>query len=350
MQIFNKFKNTRGFISGWERMIRFRDMITSEAQRRARIITFWQKHGFEAVHEAFSVSRATLFRWQRALKEAGGRLEALNKTSTAPRRRRQRVISPAIEDFILKERRYDPKLSKDKLAVLMRQDGLACLSASTVGRLLSDLKKQGKLPDGKRIYLSGRTGRLIERRPRSPVKRLRSKNHAGGLVKADTLVRFTNGIKRYIITAIDRESKFAFACGYRSRSSKAAVDFMEKFIKVAPVSVSHIQTDNGSEFANHFDVFLETNGLVHFHAYPRSPKMQSEIERFNRTLHEAFAVRHRESLAYDLEVFNEKLMDWLLWYNARRPHWSLGLISPLRYICNQLPVAGSQMWWTDTRP
>lgn len=349
MRIFNKFKNTKGFISDWERMIRFRYMITPTAERRAKILTFWKKHGYTAVHEAFSVSRATLFRWQKRLKEADGKLETLNKISTSPKRRRQRWVSPAIEAFILKEREYDPKLSKDKLAVLMKQDGLSFLSASTVGRMLSDLKKQGKLPNRKFLYLSGRTGRMIERKPKQLRKKLRSKNHTGGLVKADTIVRFTNGIKRYIVTAIDRTSKFAFAYAYHSHSSKGAADFMEKFIQVAPVSVSHIQTDNGSEFADHFDVFLEDSGIVHFHAYPRSPKMQSEIERFNRTLHEAFVSRNRQLLAYDIDAFNEKLIDWLLWYNTRRPHWSLGLISPLRYICNQLPATESQMWWTDTR-
>lgn len=347
MHIFNKFKDTKGFISDWERMIRFRDMITPEAQRRAKILTFWKNYGYEAAKEAFSVSRAALFRWQKALKESGGKLEALNKISTAPKRRRKRTIPPLVEEFILKEREYDPKLSKDKLAVLMKQDSLAFLSTSTVGRMLSDLKKQGKLPDPKRIHLSGRTGRLIERKPCQRRVKLRSKNHEGGLVKADTMVRFTNGIKRYVVTAIDCESKFGFAYAYVSHSSKATSDFMERFTKVSPVPVSHVQTDNGSEFADHFDVFLEDSGIVHFHAYPRSPKMQSEVERFNRTLYEAFVSRNRQLLAYDIEAFNEKLMDWLLWYNTRRPHWSLGLISPLRYICNQLPVMESQMWWTD---
>jgi len=42
-------------------------------------------------------------------------------------------------------------------------------------------------------------------------------------------------------------------------------------------------------------------------------------------------------------------MEWLLWYNSRRPHWTLGLVSPLRYICNRLPEK-SHMWWTDAHP
>jgi transposase InsO family protein len=76
--------------------------------------------------------------------------------------------------------------------------------------------------------------------------------------------------------------------------------------------------------------------------------MNAEIERFNRTIVEAFVNRNRQLLAYDLEAFNRKMMDWLVWYNTRRPHWSLGLISPLRYICGQLPTLESQKCWTDT--
>jgi len=123
---------------------------------------------------------------------------------------------------------------------------------------------------------------------------------------------------------------------------------MKKFKTVAPISLTHVQSDNGSEFADHFDVFLEKNGIVHFHSYPRCPKMNTEIERFNRNISEAFISRNRMLLAYDIEAFNQKLIDWLLWYNTRRPHWSLGLVSPLRYIVSKLSDKESHMCWTDT--
>jgi len=345
MRIFNKFRGTKGFISTWERVIRFRYMITEEAKERCRILAFWEEYGDEATKKAFGTSRATLFRWQKELSAAHGKLEALNKKSTAPRRRRKRIIPPSIETLILKERAYDPRISKDKLSVLMREDGIACLSASTVGRMLSDLKKQGKLPDRKKFSYYADSDTWREKTTIKHTK-LRSKGHTGGLVKADSIIRFQDGIKRYIVTALDCESKFAFAYAYRSHSSAGAAHFMEKFKHVSPIPVTHVQTDNGSEFANHFDLFLEENGIVHFHTYPRSPKMNAEIERFNRTLSDAFISRNHSLLAHDIEAFNEKLIDWLLWYNSRRPHWSLELVSPLRYICNQLPEK-SHMWWTD---
>ena len=348
MQIHSKLTGTKGLVAAYDAALRFRDMITRKAEERARILAFWRKHGDAATKEAFTVSRPTLFRWQKLLDDGGGKLEALVPKSTAPKQTRKRIIPEPVKQLILKERAFE-RIGKEKLAVLLKDDGVAALSASTVGRMLGDMKKAGRLPNPQRLSLSGKTGNLILKKPKQYQKKLRSKGHEGQLAKADTIVRFTNGIKRYIVTAIDLESEFAFAYGYTSHSSKAAADFMRTFKAVAPISLTHVQTDNGSEFADHFEAFCDDEGIVHFHAYPRSPKMNAEIERFNRTVSEAFIQKHRRLLAYDLPSFNRELMDWLLWYNTRRPHWSIGLLSPLRYIVNKLSVAESQMCWTSTK-
>ena len=349
MRQFNKLKDTKGFITIWERVIRFKYMITKEAKERCRILAFWERHGNEVTTEAFKVSRATLFRWQQALQKGDGKLEALNKKSTAPKNKRKRVIPKVVEDFILKEREFDPHLSKDKLSVLIMEDKVANLSPSTVGRMLDDLKKDRKLSQTTKLSYHAKTD-TFHVKLKIKRKKLRSKGHEGGLVKADSIVRFHNGVRRYILTAIDKEAKFAFALAYKNHSSDGATDFMQKFKYVAPVSLTYVQTDNGSEFAKHFDIFLEKNNIVHFHTYPRCPKQNSEIERFNRTISEAFISRNLYLLAYDIDAFNVKLMEWLLWYNTRRPHWSLGLISPLRYIVSTLSVEKSQMCWTNTFP
>lgn len=136
---------------------------------------------------------------------------------------------------------------QEKLARLLKDDDIATLSASTVGRMLHDLKKRGGLTNPVKLSLNGRTGNLIEQKPRKYRSKLRSKGYEGQLVKADTIVRFTSGIKRYILTGIDCETEFAFAYGYTSHASKHAADFMRTFKEVAPLSLTHIQTDNGSE-------------------------------------------------------------------------------------------------------
>jgi transposase InsO family protein len=348
MRIRNTVAGTKGFVVAWERLIRFKYMISEKAKKRVKILVFWEKYGDDAVHDAYGVSRATLYRWQKALHDCGGKLEGLNPTSTAPRRRRQRTIPDAVRAFILRERTYDPHIGKEKLAILMKEDGVANLSPSTVGRILADMKKRGELPNRTKYSYYAKTGTWREQTVQRRTK-LRSKVHEGTLTKADTVVRFHDGIKRYIVTALDTGGKFAFAYAYKNHSSIATTHFMDQYRYVTPVPVSHVQTDNGSEFEKHFHLYLGTHDIVHFNTYPRSPKQNAEIERFNRTLSEAFISQNRALLAYDIDTFNEKLMDWLLWYNTRRPHWSLGLISPLRYYCDQLKARESQMLWTNTK-
>ncbi len=332
----------------WERGLRLGHMRDKEeVERRVKILGFWEEYGLAATKRAFSVSRATLYRWHRELHHSGGKIDSLDPKSTAPKKRRRRVIPQPVIDCILRERAFDPHLGKDKLSVLLKEDGVANLSPSTVGRMLADLKKQGILPDPRPLSFNGRTGRHHEKH-RSYKRKIRSRNHTGHLVKADTVVRFVDGTKRYILTAIDVESKFAFAYGSTSHNSKTAAEFMQIFTAVAPLQLTHVQTDNGSEFAHHFEAALDDAGIVHFHSYPRSPQQNAEIERFNRTLSEAFIQYHRHLLAYNLPEFNRQLMEWLLWYNTRRPHQTLGQVPPLRYIVSKLPELESHMCWTST--
>jgi transposase InsO family protein len=69
----------------------------------------------------------------------------------------------------------------------------------------------------------------------------------------------------------------------------------------------------------------------HWHTYPKTPKMNAHCERFNRTLQDELV----DDNLYDLEdtdEFNDKMSDYLFWYNAKRPHYALGQISPIEYI------------------
>ena len=345
MRQFNVFRGTSGWLSMWERTIRFRSMRNKqEVERRVKILDFWKKHGEKATKDAFGVSRRTLYRWQSTLDQAQGKLDSLDSKSRAPRGRRKRMILPDVESFIIRERETHPRLGKKKLRVLLEEAGFK-LSESYVGRVVGDLKTRGLLSEHRKLSFQGKTGNLTE----TPVfkrKKLRRRIKRG--MELDTIVRFMDGIKRYILTAIDVERKFAFAGAYTSHSSASAADFLRRVLEVCPFPIDELQTDNGSEFAKHFEEACSTIGLTHFHTYPRSPKMNAHIERFNRTLSEDFIMLNRPLLRDNVSAFNLKLVDWLLWYNTKRPHESLGLVSPLRYIVSTLTAQECQMWWTRT--
>ena len=200
--------------------------------------------------------------------------------------------------------------------------------------------------------VNGKTGNLMVRKPKKKRKKVRRKDYipekAGDLVQIDTVVKFINGVRRFIITAIDVESDFAFAFAYKNLSSASATDFMQKLEEVAPFVITHVQTDNGFEFERYFRDYLEKKSIIHFHNYPNCPKMNCYVERFNRTIQEQFVDWHLFTLRGNLDAFNRDLIDWLLWYNTKRPHESLGMVSPLRYIVMTLPTEKSHMWWTRT--
>lgn len=312
-----------------------------EAERRLRILIFWEKHGDEATKEAFDVSRRTLYRWQEALRKEAGKLNGLDKKSTAPKKRNTRRITAELEVKIINLRSQHHRLGKKKIATLCR------IAESKAGRILSDLKKRGLLKQYKKMSLYARSGKLHENNRRIHMKKIRRPKEKRGL-EIDTIVRFIGGTKRYIYTAINLAERFAFAGAYMNHSSASARDFLLKLIEVAPFRITEIQTDNGSEFAHLFhDACVDLN-ICHYHSYPRCPKMNGTVERFNRTLSEDFLQHHLSLLRDDLHQFNEDLIGWLLWYNSERPHESLGMLSPLQYYVRTLSVQECQMWWTRT--
>jgi putative transposase len=96
-----------------------------------------------------------------------------------------------------------------------------------------------------------------------------------------------------------------------------------------------VQTDNGSEFLPEFNEYLNKRNIKHNFIYPRCPRINGFIERSKnllkksadykgvRTLQEEFIDLRLNLLLEDIDEFNRKLMDNLVWYNTERPHESL---------------------------
>jgi len=114
-------------------------------------------------------------------------------------------------------------------------------------------------------------------------------------------------------------------------STKQAMEVFRKFQQINPTHVHTVQTDNGSEFLAGFHEYVEKTAIRHQFIYPHMPKVNSFIERFNRTIREEFILRSDE-LCYDLDVFKANLVHYLSWFNTDRPHGSPGYMSPLAFI------------------
>jgi transposase InsO family protein len=328
-----------------------------DIEKRIKVIEFFDRWGAEATKEAYNKSRATIYLWKHKLKQSGGKLSSLATGNKAPVHRRKRKPHPFIENFIVGYRTSHPGVDKTTIAPVLAKAclkaGVKPVSESTIGRIIHDLKEFGRLPRWNRITLKGDSGNLLVREHRPERKKARRKNYnpekPGDLVQVDTVSIFTTGVKRYLYTALDIKTRFAFAYIYKSHTSTNGADFLSKFLQVAPFHTKRIQTDNGSEFAKHFEDTCREKKLTHFYTYPKHPQSNGHLERFNRTIQEQFAEWHMDALD-EPEVFNQPLMDYLIWYNTEKPHRSIGKIPPLRYYLDNFitPPQKSNMLWTLT--
>ncbi len=350
--------------NGYSRFMQYFNEIADHPQRRAieqrvEIIKFFDDYGEDATRRAFGKSRSTIYLWKQKLKKSNGKLSALAPGNRTPIHKRHRTVHPFIERFIIEYRAAHPGADKititPALAAACICNGVKPVSESTIGRIIHDLKVKRKLPSSNKITINGRTGKLLVREQKPKKRRLRRKDFVpqspGDLVQMDTVAVFVAGLKRYIFTALDVHTRFAFAYTYTSNSSAKGNDFIGKFLKVAPFAIRNVQTDNGSEFTKHFDQYCQEHALTHFFNYPKHPQSNGYLERFNRTIQEQFVYLYQNYLD-DLPVFNIKLMDYLIWYNTVRPHRGIGKLPPLTYYVNNFVnnLQKSNMLWTLTTP
>ena len=348
MHIIRTWYGVRGSGQLTAYALRWGSMLTETAQRRVRILAFWAKHGTEATTEAFGISRSTLYGWQATVKKGNGVLEVLNPHSRAPQHRRHRLWPAPVITEIRRLRQTHPNLGKDKLhpelLAFCQQTGQKCPSIATVGRLIADAPDKMRLVPQKVRH----NGTIV---PRQRKKKLRKPKgfvaqRPGACLAFDTIERVRNGCRRYVITNLDCFDRFALALGTPSHASTPPTALLFATQACYPDPLSASLTDNGSEFQKCFDAALRVAGIPHWHTFPRTPRMNAHVERFNRTIQEEFIDHHERLLFTDLPEFNRLLAEYLIWYNTVRPHQALGNQSPLNYRLLHQPE--SRMWWART--
>ena len=307
----------------------------NEQKRREYILAFWKEHGPAATKDAFNVCERTLYRWQNDPVPKS----RIHRTGYA-----KRQINPVLASEILNLRSLHPRLGKEKLTPLLQAfcavQGINAPSEPTVGRMLAQLKAEGRLPSGRELHLHASTGRLIEKPQLHMKKKVRRGSYLpekpGDLLQLDGVLIFALRQRRYTFTAVDLVSRWAFSKTYKTASSRNGADFLQLLLMAAPFKIRRIQTDNGSEFLKEFREAAEKAGLTHFFNWVKQPKYQGWVERFNRSIQEEFLNYHRASLAGEPDDFNPELTRWLEFYNGQRVHRSLGRpgqhLTPLQYL------------------
>jgi len=148
----------------------------------------------------------------------------------------------------------------------------------------------------------------------------------GDLIQVDTIHIMKNTKERiYVFTLIDVHSRWVHAWASEKISARIALLFLYHAKTHAPFIFSCVQSDHGPEFSQHF---TERVGTIHRHSRVRKPNDNAHVERFNRTLQEEFL----DHLPRDVTVINDKLSEYLEYYNTKRLHLGINLKTPLQVI------------------
>lgn len=301
---------------------------------------FWEKRGLEATLDAFPRKRSTLYSWKQQWEKGGKKIEALNEKSRSPQTKRKRLRPHEIIQEIKRLRQEHPNLGPEKIHPLLCQfcfqRNLKCPKSRTIANLIKDSGGLRIFPQ--KVSHFGKIKKANRQKVLRKPKDFKTL-YPGHLVALDTVERFVQGCRRYVITFEDIYTRFSFAWATKSHASLAAKEFFGLCRKVFPYpfEFQYVLTDNGSEFKKHFDEELRRLHLTHYHTYPKTPKMNAHLERFNRTIQDEF-VDHNSFLLLNPDEFNRKLIDYLIFYNTERVHHAFqNKLSPIQFMMTIQP-------------
>jgi transposase InsO family protein len=319
----------RGKAPGSGRLARTGVELSREARVRLAWMDFYRRCGNVAqACRHFGISRQTFYRWHRRYDAYD--LTTLEERSHCPRQRRQPTWAFPLEEKVLGLRLQFPRWGKDKLAVLLRRQKLV-ISTSMVGRILAQLKRQGRLVEPVRMGVPG-SRRALRPRPYAVRKpKQYAVSEPGDLVEVDTLdVRPIPGVVFKQFTARDVVSRWDVIQAHPRATAQAATEFLDTLQHRMPFPIRAVQIDGGPEFAAEFERACQQRGLHLFVLPPRSPKLNGAVERANRTHSEEFYQVTPCSL--EMNQLNRELRQWEKIYNTVRPHQALGYLTPRQFL------------------
>lgn len=296
-----------------------------KAKFRFHVLMVFYQGGWKATKLAFpELKRATLYRWKKSYERSGKRLNSLLPGNTKPHHIRVATAPEGVVALIKKLRKEYPRMGKAKIKRFVDQfclaQGIPTISESGIGRVI----KRGHL-----FYAGKGKGRRV--RPLALRERIKycpkAQDSQPGYIQLDGVKFHYLGRYYYFLTAVDIVTKQAWVKVVTSFKSKHAATFLEEILKTAWYTVHTIHTDNGSEFLEYFDEAVKRMRIKHLFSYPKHPKTNGFVERFNWTIQDEFIFDSEDFLLYPGE-FQLKLTNWLVWYNETRPHQSLKYLSP----------------------
>jgi transposase InsO family protein len=280
-----------------------------------------------ALAQRYGINPKTVAKWKK--RSSGADMP------TGPKDAKPSVLSAAEEAIIVAFRKHTLLPLDDCLYAL--QPTIPHLTRSSLHRCL---QRHG-------------ISRLPEVTGDKPAKK-KFKAYPIGYFHCDIAEVHTEEGRLYLLVAIDRTSKLAFAQLHENATRSVAGDFLRALIAAVLYEIHPVLTDNGTHFtspgnislaaplieeamergeifrAHSFELACAQNDIDHRLTKPRHPWTNGQVERMNRTLKDATVRR------YYYDTHNQlrgHLGDFLTAYNfAQRPK-TLRWLTPYEYIC-----------------
>ncbi len=311
--------------------------LSKDGLKRLSWMDWYFSHGnnAELTRRHFGISKSLFYRWFNRLDRRNLKSLEFDTKTRRPNKVREMTTPLWILRKIYDIRLSDPEKSKWEIHEELKREGILVahnVIQKTINRHPELLNIQHKKKvDKHRNHKIARIKAAIE---------LREKD-LGSLVQVDTKYFYVLNKKFYIFSAIDCKSRYGFIYCYKTISSASGKDFIKRVRQYFPFPISAINTDNGSEYLLSFHKEIESWGIPHFFTNPHCPKQNGRVERLRQTAEYEY-FNYQDDLLDDLEMINQKCIEFNTKYNTKRFHRSLGYKTPWEYVNMLLQKKGEQ--------
>lgn len=292
---------------------------------RVKVLEHARDYGWRSAVSAFGISKSILYVWRTRYELGKCHIKVLIPQSTRPKKLREMRTHPTIVAFVRSIRTGDHPMNKYTIKPLLdaycMHVGIPSVGVTTIGKLIAR----------NHWFPARKVKRYDKRRIRGQRRRYAPRTTTPGHIKMDSILLYVLGKRWHFMSVIDVATRYAYCTVVASISSTEARRVLLEFQENFSYPVHTIQTDNGSEFLGVLHAHCLSHGITHEFIYPRSPKINGMVERFNRTVQEE-CIQRVDEILYDPDRFKRKLIDYMTWYNTKRPHMSLHLQTPMQVL------------------